>query len=213
MKRYQLDPKNLRQLSKTDLARIDRMTDEDIDYSDIPPLGDEFFTKEATITNMKKTYPFESDPISLVVASALKELSPESSPDEDEATEYGRLSPEHEPTGEDELYAIIFDLVEQDCLTDNDDLDSWAISTYERAIIALDEAGFVEIDRTRDRIYAKILPKAHNFLKWMEFHHRRDRIRQARYHLADKPGATVKELASRYKITEAEITGEQDNKK
>ena len=27
------------------MARIDAMTDEDIDYSDIPPLGDEFFDK------------------------------------------------------------------------------------------------------------------------------------------------------------------------
>jgi hypothetical protein len=35
---------------KSDLARIDRMKDEDINYSDIPPLGDEFFTKEAVIT-------------------------------------------------------------------------------------------------------------------------------------------------------------------
>jgi len=115
MKRYDLNPKNLPQLTKSDLARIDRMKDEDIDYSDIPPLGDEFFTKEAAISNMKKTYPFGES---------------ESSPEEDETTDFGRYSPEHEPNGEDELYAIIFDLVEQDCLTDNDDLDSWAISTY-----------------------------------------------------------------------------------
>ena len=53
MKRYTLDPKNLPQLSKTDLARIDRMKDEDIDYSDIPPLGDEFFTKE-TVNRAKR---------------------------------------------------------------------------------------------------------------------------------------------------------------
>ena len=31
--------------SKTDLARIDRMTDADIDYSDIPELDDSFFTR------------------------------------------------------------------------------------------------------------------------------------------------------------------------
>jgi hypothetical protein len=55
MKRYALDPNNLPQLSKTDLARIERMQDEDIDYSDIPELGDEFLTKEAVITNMKKS--------------------------------------------------------------------------------------------------------------------------------------------------------------
>jgi uncharacterized protein (DUF4415 family) len=33
---------------KSDLARLDRMKDSDIDYSDIPPLGDEFF-KKATV--------------------------------------------------------------------------------------------------------------------------------------------------------------------
>lgn len=30
---------------KSDLARLDRMTDADIDYSDIPPLDRAFFTK------------------------------------------------------------------------------------------------------------------------------------------------------------------------
>ncbi|MGH9431515.1 MAG: BrnA antitoxin family protein [Terriglobia bacterium] len=34
--------------TKSDLARLDRMKDSDIDYSDIPPLGDEFF-KKATV--------------------------------------------------------------------------------------------------------------------------------------------------------------------
>jgi hypothetical protein len=32
-------------LIKSDLARVDRIKDADIDYSDIPPLGKEFFTK------------------------------------------------------------------------------------------------------------------------------------------------------------------------
>ena len=31
--------------TKSDLAKLDRMKDADIDYSDIPPLGNEFFTK------------------------------------------------------------------------------------------------------------------------------------------------------------------------
>ena len=31
--------------TKSDLARIDRMSDAKIDYSDIPPLGKSFFTK------------------------------------------------------------------------------------------------------------------------------------------------------------------------
>jgi uncharacterized protein (DUF433 family) len=44
-KHYRPDPANPPQLIKSDLARLDRMTDEDIDYSDIPELGDEFFAK------------------------------------------------------------------------------------------------------------------------------------------------------------------------
>ena len=31
--------------TKSDLARLDRTKDADIDYSDIPPLGEEFFKK------------------------------------------------------------------------------------------------------------------------------------------------------------------------
>jgi hypothetical protein len=40
MKRYQLDPKNLRQLTPEEERRLDATP---IDYSDIPPLDDEFF--------------------------------------------------------------------------------------------------------------------------------------------------------------------------
>ena len=42
MKRYRLDPKKPRQLTPAEARRLDAMP---IDYSDIPPLGDEFFTK------------------------------------------------------------------------------------------------------------------------------------------------------------------------
>ena len=104
-------------------------------------------------------------------------------------------------------------MAEQDCLTEIGDLDRWTIGVYERAIAELDETGFVEIDRTREHIYAKILPEARRFLKWIESHDRRARIRQARYDLAYKPGTAAQELASRYNITEAEITGEPKNKK
>ena len=37
--------KNLKKQSETDWARIDRMTDEDIDTSDSPPLEDDFFAR------------------------------------------------------------------------------------------------------------------------------------------------------------------------
>jgi hypothetical protein len=35
--------KNLKPASKTDWKRIDAMKDEEIDYSEIPELGDDFF--------------------------------------------------------------------------------------------------------------------------------------------------------------------------
>lgn len=38
---------NMNKPSETDWARIDAMTDEAIDTSDIPPLSDDFFTKAA----------------------------------------------------------------------------------------------------------------------------------------------------------------------
>lgn len=42
MKRYRLDPKNPRQLTPAEARRLDAKP---IDYSDIPPLGDDFFAK------------------------------------------------------------------------------------------------------------------------------------------------------------------------
>jgi hypothetical protein len=42
MKRYRLDPKKPRRLTTEELRRLDEAR---IDYSDIPPLGDAFFTK------------------------------------------------------------------------------------------------------------------------------------------------------------------------
>jgi uncharacterized protein (DUF4415 family) len=42
MKRYHLDPKKPRQLTPEEQERLDKAR---IDYSDIPPLGEEFFSK------------------------------------------------------------------------------------------------------------------------------------------------------------------------
>ena len=42
MKRYRLDPEKLRRLTPAEVRRLDATP---IDYSDIPPVGDEFFTK------------------------------------------------------------------------------------------------------------------------------------------------------------------------
>ena len=40
-----MSKRNLKGPSETDWARIDSMSDDEIDTSDIPPLGDEFFSK------------------------------------------------------------------------------------------------------------------------------------------------------------------------
>ena len=50
-----MNEENLKKPSETDWARIDRMTDEDIDTSDSPPLGDEFFAKAEWRMPKKKT--------------------------------------------------------------------------------------------------------------------------------------------------------------
>ncbi|MFN9600531.1 MAG: BrnA antitoxin family protein [Dolichospermum sp.] len=40
-----MNEKNLNNISRTNWQALDSMSDEDIDYSDIPPLTDEFFEK------------------------------------------------------------------------------------------------------------------------------------------------------------------------
>lgn len=48
---------------KTDWDRLDSMTDEEIDYSDIPPLGDDFFARErVVITPAKRAEYVRLDP-------------------------------------------------------------------------------------------------------------------------------------------------------
>ncbi len=47
--------RNLKKLSETDWARIDQMTDEEIDTSDSPPLDDDFFARAQWRMPEKKT--------------------------------------------------------------------------------------------------------------------------------------------------------------
>ncbi len=47
--------RNLKKPSETDWARIDRMTDEEIDTSDSPPLDDNFFARAQWRMPEKKT--------------------------------------------------------------------------------------------------------------------------------------------------------------
>jgi uncharacterized protein (DUF4415 family) len=50
-----MNEKNSKKPSETDWARIDQMTDEDIDTSDIPPLTDDFFARAEWRMPKKKT--------------------------------------------------------------------------------------------------------------------------------------------------------------
>ncbi|MBC7912154.1 MAG: BrnA antitoxin family protein [Pyrinomonadaceae bacterium] len=50
-----MSARNLKKPSETDWARIDSMTDEEIDTSDIPPLDDEFFAKAQWRMPKRKT--------------------------------------------------------------------------------------------------------------------------------------------------------------
>ncbi len=43
--KYTIDPKSPPKTSKEDLVRFDSIKDDEIDYSDIPEIGDEFFEK------------------------------------------------------------------------------------------------------------------------------------------------------------------------
>lgn len=50
-----MSARNLKTHSETDWARIDSMTDEEIDTSDIPPLDDAFFARAQWRVPEKKT--------------------------------------------------------------------------------------------------------------------------------------------------------------
>lgn len=54
--------KNTKRRSRTDWARIDAMRDEDIDFSDIPEQGPEFFAKAILWPGPKKQITLRLDP-------------------------------------------------------------------------------------------------------------------------------------------------------
>src|ERR1700757_4162670 len=60
--RTRVDPNNPRRLTPDEERRLARMTDEDIDYSDIPELGDEFFSKAHRMIDWTRCPDVESVP-------------------------------------------------------------------------------------------------------------------------------------------------------
>jgi len=53
--KHTLDSKNPPRLTRKEKDRYDAMTDADIDYSDIPELGDEFFRNAKLASEFKKS--------------------------------------------------------------------------------------------------------------------------------------------------------------
>jgi uncharacterized protein (DUF4415 family) len=57
-----VNKKNTKKLSKTDWKRIDAMRDEDIDFSDAPELGPDFFANAILWPGPKKQITLRLDP-------------------------------------------------------------------------------------------------------------------------------------------------------
>lgn len=58
-----MNEKDLKKKSRTDWAKLESMTDEEIDYSDIPPLDDEFFAEgELRLPKAKPLISIRMDP-------------------------------------------------------------------------------------------------------------------------------------------------------
>jgi len=57
-----MNAKSSKRRSRTDWARIDKMKDEDIDYSDIPKLGPDFFKEAIWWPGPKKQITIRLDP-------------------------------------------------------------------------------------------------------------------------------------------------------
>jgi hypothetical protein len=111
-KRYRLDPDKPRQLTPEEAKRLDATP---IDYSDIPPLDDEFFSRAKAMTDDETT--------------GWGRFTPEHQPlGEDEL-----------------YYLILRLVRQGCGTQDPDAFDSWAISAYEAAILELEAAGFVEL--------------------------------------------------------------------
>ncbi len=53
--RRTLDPQKLGRMSDKSLARLDAVKEQDIDYSDIPELGDDFFKHAVLASEFRKS--------------------------------------------------------------------------------------------------------------------------------------------------------------
>jgi hypothetical protein len=157
---------------KSDLARIDRMKDEDIDYSDIPELDEEFLTKptvEWPPASQEGKTRTGADLIAAVQSSPHRDIE---------------IEPEPYFSGEDELSALLLAMVIAHCgaFSPEDqqggftshvnppqgteaDLESYGNPENAAAMIALKREGLIEIShQDGPRIWAKVTPEGRALL-------------------------------------------------
>ena len=152
MKNYSFDPI---QPIKSDLARLDRMKDEDIDYSDIPELGDEFFSRAKHPPPDPRT---GADLIAAMQASPYREIDIEPP----KAGAMSSLSDLPPPPlfGEDWLSAQLLEIVCRHCGTTGDELDSHGDPLRAELMRLCAESGDIEITAEfGDRITGTITPE------------------------------------------------------
>lgn len=173
MKRYRLDPKNPPRLSKTDLARLDRMKDEDIDYSEIPPLDEEFFTK-ATVAPPSRMSSEERFNAMMVIAKRAAQLPvfDPRSPDEiiGYRTESDAMGDDDLPMpplfGEDYISAQVLDIVSRYCDAGGNQLDSYGVPAYAELMRMCAEVGHIELTgEFGDRITGSLTPEGRATLR------------------------------------------------
>src|SRR5271168_489961 len=152
MKNYSFDPT---QPIKSDLARLDQMKDEDIDYSDIPELGDEFFSRAVHPPPDPRT---GADLIAAMQASPYREIDIEPP----KAGAMSSLSDLPPPPlfGEDWLSAQLLEIVCRHCGTTGDELDSHGDPLRAELMRLCAESGDIEITAEfGDRITGTITPE------------------------------------------------------
>ena len=111
------------------------------------------------------------------------------------------------PVPEEWLLAALLDMVLQHCGTkEAGKLDSYALSANTVAMQLVAEAGLIEIESEfGGRVFAHVLPAAHELGTRIERENRKERIREARQRLGTIPDFTPEQLARAYNITLAEL--------
>ena len=85
-------------------------------------------------------------------------------------------------TGEEELLATLLCVIDQACATKGDELDSYALSAYARAMRCLASCGLFEIqDEFGRRVFGRITPQGQAYIARLYEEEDKDALRQQRH--------------------------------